>query len=459
MNRRGALPRWCALALAVACTGAWAQAAAPAAPAATVTLSELYRQARPIEARLKVAESTFRSNAEQLPQAQAQLRPQVQLSAGRFKNSLDSTVPGLLGPVDTRDNYISRSDTLQLRQPLYRPQQWAAVKSAEHIVGAAQAQRDQEYGNFATRVATAYFDAVLSTGQVQYTRELVEQLRLQLTAAQRLFAAGQGIRTDVDEVQAQLDSALADQIEAGQYQAFSAQQLAVLLGGRPAGVPALKLETLDSLLAGADLDVGAWQERARARSSELRQLREQLAASREDLRRAESGHKPTLDLIAQRSRTQNDNVTRLRSAFDNTSLGVQLNFPIYSGGLVNSQVRQALSDVEKNEFALDAGLVDLDSRVRKEHRSVVEGIARLRALQQAVASARTAQLSAERSFQAGVRTRVDIARAIQRVAQQQRDALQSACSTLLARLRLELLTSGSEDDAAAAVDWIDRALR
>lgn len=461
-------PRVCALAVALACGAALAQQPAPSvvapqaaasAPVTIISLGDLYRQALPNEAKLKAADAAFRSSSEQLPQAQSQIRPQVQATSTRFRNQLDSTVPGLVGTTSTTENYNSSNDTLQLRQPLYRPQQWAAIKSAGHVVEAARAQRDQEMTAFAQRVALAYFDGVLSSGQVQYAKELVEALRIQLSAAQRLFAAGTGTRTDVDEVQAQLDSALADQIEAQQYQAYASQQLAVLLAGRPAQVPALRLDKLDVLLPDAERDIAAWLERARTRSAEIRQLQEQLAAAREDIARAEAGHKPTLDLVLQRQRTSNDNVTRLRSTFDNTSLGVQLNLPIYGGGLVSSQVRQALADVDKNQYALEALQVDLDSRVRREHRSVIEGAARHRALLQAATSSRTALSSAERSYQAGVRTRIDIARATQRVAQLQRDLLQAACQTLLARVRLELLASGTQEEVDAAMQWVDRVIR
>lgn len=447
-----------ALAVLLALQPVQAQQQAPA-DLPRLGLAELYQQSRTTQPRLKAAEAAYQSSLEQVQQARAQLRPNVVLSASRFNNRLDSTVPGLLGDVSSQDRYTSRNESLQLRQPLYRPQQWAAVQSAEKSSEAAQAQRDQEFGQMANRVALVWFDNVLSAAQLQAARELVEALRQQLVAAQRVFAAGQGVRTDVDEVQAQLDSAQADLVEAEQYVASAGQELAALRGNLAAAVLAPRLDRLEALLPGPGRELNDWLVRARDNNAEMRQLRAQRDAALEDIARAEAGHKPTLDLILQRQRSGNENVTRLRSTFDTTSLGVQFNLPLYAGGANASQVRQALADADRTQFTLDALQLDLDSRVRKEHRTVVEGLARHRALQQALTSARTALASAERSFTAGVRTRTDIARALQRVAQQQRELVQAACATLLARLRLEVLASGTEDEVAAAVAWMDGVLR
>lgn len=432
----------------------------PAAPVGTgrLGLAELFRQARPHEARLQAAEAALRAGREQVPLAQAQLRPQVALTAARLKNDLESTNPGFLGPVTSQDRYISENQTLTLRQPLYRPAQWAALKAARHGERAAQAQRDAEYAAFGAKVGGAYFDVSLAEGQVHFAAELVQALELQLAAARRSFEAGAGTRTDIDEVRAQLDAALADQVEALQARESAAQQLQVLLGGRVALLQPVSLRP-EAVWSQADGELAAWQARARQASAEIRMLQAQADAAQEDIARAAAGHKPTLDLLVQRSRSGSENVTRIQSSYDNTSIGLQLNLPLYSGGAVSAQTRQALAESEKANHLLQAARDELDARVRKEHRGVVESLARLRALEQAVASAGTALRSAERSFQAGVRSRIDIALAAQRLARQQRERLQARHNVMLSRLRLELLGAGDEAQVEAALQWMEQALR
>lgn len=469
---RGLWPMACASVLAGA---AWAQpvtpdgpaVAPPLAPAASppapvgqqrIGLAELFRQARPHEARLQAAEASLRAGREQVPLAQAQLRPQVTLTAARLKNDLESTNPGFLGPVTGEDRYFSENQTLTLRQPLYRPAQAAALRAARHGADAAQAQRDAEFPAFGAKVGGAYFDVASAEAQVRFAAELVQALELQLAAARRSFEAGSGTRTDIDEVRAQLDAALADQVEAVQFQASAAQQLQVLLGGQSARLEPVRFRP-EAVWGGGDGELAAWQARARQASAEIRMLQAQAAAAQEDIAKAAAGHKPTLDLLVQRSRSGSENVTRIQSSYDNTSIGFQLSVPIYSGGGVSAQARQAVAESEKAGHLLQVAQDELDSRVRKEHRGVIEGLARHRALEQAVASARTALRSAERSFGAGVRSRVDIALAAQRLARQQRELLQATTNVLLSRLRLELLAAGDEAQVEAALQWMEQALR
>jgi outer membrane protein/protease secretion system outer membrane protein len=451
----------CVLACALALSGApaWAQAAAPSR--VPVGLLELYRQALPNEARLRAAEAAYRSGQEQLPLARSQLFPQVALSASRSRNHLESTNPGLFGgTITTRDRYSGDSQSLSVRQPLYRPAQTAAVRVARHNVAAAQAQRDIEYPSFAARVGGTYLDVILAEGMVRYAGELVRSLRLQLDAAQKSMQAGSGTRTDVDEVLAQLDSALAQQVAAQQAQVSAAMQLEILLGVRGALLQPISLDQVDAVTpADLERDLAVWQERARAGSAELRMLREQVTAAREDISRAQAGHKPTVDVVLQRSKSDSENVTRPQSSFDQTSLAVQLNVPLYSGGYVSAQTRQAVAEAEKAEQLLQAAQVELDTRVQREFRTLVESTARHRALRQSVASARTAQDSAERSFSAGVRTRVDIALATQRWAEQQQLLLQAGYSTLVSRLRLELLSTGNQAEVEGALAALEKLLR
>ena len=126
----------------------------------------------------------------------------------------------------------------------------------------------------------------------------------------------------------------------------------------------------------------------------------------------------------------------------NTSVGLQLNIPIFAGGLVNSQVRQALAEQERAEQALEALRRDLGLRLHREFRGVSEGVLRVKALEQAVVSLEQVVISNRRSFQAGSRTVMDILNAEQRKASAQRDLSQARFVYLMSRIRLQALAGG-----------------
>src|SRR4029079_4366547 len=100
---------------------------------------------------------------ERLPQARAQLMPSASASLSRNKNKLTSTPPGFLGvPVTSDQHYVSSSRALTIRQPIFRPFQFADLRQAEAQVADAEAALDKEIQNVGVRVAGAYLDALLA---------------------------------------------------------------------------------------------------------------------------------------------------------------------------------------------------------------------------------------------------------------------------------------------------------
>jgi outer membrane protein/protease secretion system outer membrane protein len=145
----------------------------------------------------------------------------------------------------------------------------------------------------------------------------------------------------------------------------------------------------------------------------------------------------------QLARTENDTINDVvntpQTHYIQKSVGLQLTVPLFSGGYVNSQVREALARLEASEDQLDALRRDLAVRVHQEYRGVTEGVAKIRALEQAVKSAEQLVVSSRRSFEAGVRTRLDILNAEAQAGQARHDLAQMRFQYLLARVRLRAL--------------------
>ncbi|MEP6792425.1 MAG: TolC family protein, partial [Ramlibacter sp.] len=277
---------------------------------------------------------------------------------------------------------------------------------------------------------------------------------VQLDAARKRFGAGAGTRTDIDEAQAALDMNVAQELEARQNVDFTRRELSVLID-RPvddlATIDPAKLQLLPPNPAGLD----EWTARAEQNSPEIQSLKAQLDASRYEVEKARAGHLPTLDAIAQLSRADSDNVTRLNSRYDQKALGFQLSVPLFAGGYVNSQVRQALADEERATQALEALRRDLGVRIHREYRGVTEGVLRVRALEQAVRSAEQAVISNRRSFDAGSRTLVDTLTAEQQKATALRDLAQSRYVYLISRVRLLALSGGPKAEVIDEVNaWL-----
>jgi outer membrane protein/protease secretion system outer membrane protein len=174
----------------------------------------------------------------------------------------------------------------------------------------------------------------------------------------------------------------------------------------------------------------------------------------QELNKARAGHLPTVDLVAQVQRSRSENTISPQSSFQNRSVGIQVNVPIYSGGFVNSVTRQASAELERLDESLQAMRLDIGVRVHREYRGVVEGIARVEALEAAVRSAEVALDSARKSVTAGVRTQVDVLNADQQLWQARRDLSESRYGMLAALVRLRALAGESDETLIARINAV-----
>ncbi len=169
-----------------------------------------------------------------------------------------------------------------------------------------------------------------------------------------------------------------------------------------------------------------------------------MEVARQEIDKAKAGHHPTLDAVVQWSRSESESVTNTQSRYANASYGLQLNVPLFAGGYVNSQIRQAIAAHERAGQALEAGRRDLGLRVHKEFRGVTEGVPRIKALEQALRSADQLVLSSRKSFQAGSRTVLDVLNAEQQRSGVMRDLAQARYVYLISRVRLLALVGGAD---------------
>lgn len=429
-----------------------------AMPTCAMDLHEAYQAALLQDATTRAARAAVQASDERINQAKAQRYPNVSLSAGYQRNNLDRTQPNFLGQeVTVNDRYPSKNTTLTLRQPLYR-------KSIAVTVEQTLAQRDdveaglqKETQNLAVRVAEAYTQILFARDQLAFIEAQKAATSTQLDAARKQFVGGSGTRTDIDEAQARLDMALALELEARQQQGFAQRQLALLINA-PVDLAALRPLANDRLAAWSppSAAVEDWLAQAETRSPELRQLRARLETARLEVEKARTGHLPTLDAVAQWSRSGSENVTSPATRYLNRTMGVQLSVPLYAGGYVNATVREAMARQTQAEELLEAARRDLALRITTEYRSVTEGRLRVRALEQAERSADQLAQSSRKSMQAGVRTLVDVFNADQKKAQTQRDLARARYEMLVAFVRLHALAGGDEGVGIAAVNGLLR---
>jgi protease secretion system outer membrane protein len=422
-----------ALWFAIAC------GAVPPAMAQVLDLAGAHAAALTRDATLRASRAAADAGREAVPQARAALLPSILAGYTRNRSQLVSTAPGFAGePATTRDGYIAGNASLSVRQALYRPVQAANLRQAEARVEESEALLERDLQNVAVRVGEAYFELLLADQQIALVAAQQIAFRTQLDAAGKALAAGSGTRVDIEEVRARLDLSVAEALQAGQHQLLARRQLQSIVGEPFDRVAALDVAALQLGAAEAG-SFEEWIALAELHSPEIRAAAAQRETARLEIEKARAGHLPTLDAVADWSRSESDNINRIGSRYTSKSVGVQLTIPLFSGGAIDSGVRQAVANEVRAGELLQAVRQDLGIRLYREFAGVGEGVLRMRALEQAVLSAEQVLQSNRRLYAAGSRTTLDVLDAEQRRSGALRDVAQARFLYLISRLRLDVL--------------------
>jgi protease secretion system outer membrane protein len=142
-----------------------------------------------------------------------------------------------------------------------------------------------------------------------------------------------------------------------------------------------------------------------------------------------------VDLLVNAGQAESDSITSFRQKNHSTSVSLQVSVPLYTGGAVQAQTRQALGRQAVVQAELDARTADLLVELQRQHQLHHSSGLRLVALGHAVASARLLVEATRKSVAGGVRTNLDVLDAQERLTQTLRDLAQTRYAHLQAGLR------------------------
>jgi outer membrane protein len=388
---------------------AWAEQAPLSSKTDLVTV---YQQAATNNADLAAARADYQARREVVPQARAGLLPN--LSAGANLSDSRTDVDTSLGSQSS-----SRSGTVyqaNLSQPLFRADRWFQLQAAEASSEQAALELSAIEQNLILQSAETYFAVLRAQDTLASTKAEEAAFKRQLDQANERFDVGLSDKTDVLEAQAGFDTARANRIIANR-QVEDAFQALITLTNREH--PALEgIEHSLPILAPTPNDAKAWVDTAAAQNLNLQASNHAVNAAADTLRQRKAGHAPTLDAVASYQKGDNDSLgfsnsgtpgqPTFRSDVEQRSIGLQLNIPLYSGGLTSSQVREAYQRVNQSEQLRESLRRQVVQDTRNLHRAVNTDVETVQARKQSIISNQSALEATEIGYQVGTRNIVDV---------------------------------------------------
>ncbi|MGL4454324.1 MAG: outer membrane channel protein TolC, partial [Plesiomonas sp.] len=334
---------------------------------------------------------------EQINQARSTLLPQLNANAGANYNR------------DTSRSSESNGTLAQitLTQSLYDRANWVKLTQAEKKGSQADVNYSAAQQNLILRVANAYFGVLRAQDDLTVILAEKKAVYRQLEQTKQRFDVGLVAITDVQDAQAQYDQVIASQITAQNSLDNSLENLREITGNLPNQINILDTKQFSTQ---KPLKIDQLMKEADAKNLSLMAARLGQELSRESIRLAESGHLPTLGLQGSLGLTDTT-VTQGASPSthgDNSSVGINLAIPLYSGGRTSSQVKEAEFGFISSSEDLERVYREIQKNVRAAHNNIVASISSIGANEQAVVSAKSALDATEAGYEVGTRTIVDV---------------------------------------------------
>ena len=410
----------------------WAQAA---------DLLETFHAAQANDPVFAAARATQQAGQEKLTQGRSLLLPSINLSANTTFNDLTTQYHPATPPLFTggSNRYNSNGYGVTLVQPLFRQQNWQAYSESELQAAQAGMQLKIAEQDLILRVAQAYFDVLIAQDSVGLVNAQKTAISEQLEQAKRNFEVGSATITDTLEAQARYDLTGAQEIAAQNNLEIKRSALQQLINAKPGELAALGKELKPEAPQPADME--QWVDQAQMNNLQLAIAQTGAEIADKEVARTRGGHYPTVDMVANYSQNNaNGGSFGVGSDTTNKSVGVQLNMPLFQGGVVNSRWREAEANRERARQELENARRNVAQQVRLSYLGVVSGVAQVQALQQALTSGESLLQASKLGQEVGVRTNLDVLNAQQQLFATRRDLYQAQYNYLLNQLHLKQAT-------------------
>lgn len=428
-------------------------ALAYATPIFATDLMDIYKQSLENDTQFKQAYDTYMSNVEAVPQARAALFPQIGINSLAGRN-LQYVKPINLGGDMTFD---STQWQVTASQAIFNYQAWAQLKQAKASAKAAQAVFNDAAQNLILRTAKAYFDLLLAKDTLNFAEAKKRANKRQLDQASQRYNVGLDTITSVYEAKAAYDQSIATVISARNNQINQSENLRKLTNHVYDTIAPLKNSKIP-LIKPEPQDVNEWIDTGLKQNYNLLSAKYSLEASKENVKSISAGNWPVFSI--QSNATQTHNNVDSSSFFvptKQTQAGVSLamNFPIFQGGLVQSQTRQAQYNYQATSEQFEQAYRNVEVNSRIAFNTINDGISKVKADRQTIVSITNSLESTEAQFEVGTRTMVDVVNAQQRLFEAQEQLANDQYNLINSILTLKYLAGSlNVNDLELINSWL-----
>ena len=272
-------------------------------------------------------------------------------------------------------NTQSRGWNVQATQVLFDRSLFAQYKQGKINAEMADARLYGSEDELRINVAKAYFDILLNKDKLAAITEEKSAYARQLQRAQEMFKQGAATILDTNEAKSGYDAALAKEISTLAQLQVAENTLANLTGLDPSQISPVKSDKNLADFLGESQEQ-EWQALAEQHNPEWQLQRKTLENATQAVKAAKGSRLPTLSV---NGGYQDDHSTYRQEYYGGSSdltyrskggmFNVQLRVPLFTGGKISSQIREAVAREMQNKDLLTATERKVQLEVRQAYQT------------------------------------------------------------------------------------------
>jgi len=315
------------------------------------------------------------------------------VSQRRFNDNLDINHPGWVE--NFRPEVIGSWSLFRGGQDYYRK------KAAELGVEAAELERSALHNHLAAAVTSAYYALVIAPKEVEVARRSIAAVESELTQARARYHEGTELKSDVLSLEVRLAEARESEVRAVNAIESAHSGLITLLGGND-GNPVAVSEATVAPPDWVEADVHKILAEARSQRPELQGAERLVELRRSELQAERGARLPRVNAYV--AYGQNLRSPGFSTAKENTSLGVNAELDLFTGGEVTARISAAERRLAVAEAQREQDRLQIEDEVRKSHTALKEAIERTKVTQAALSAAEEALRLVHEQYRGGTAT-------------------------------------------------------
>ena len=398
------------------------------------TLPQLLLIARQNDNQYKASKHQYNAALARLDQAKSTFYPTFNFTANDNMN--DQEIKFIGTSTQTRNQkFNTYGYSFQINQPIYKRINIVNLDQSEAQVAQAQAQITQAEVDLVNRLAQAFYESIQAASNLAFAHSQRELAQAQSEALNHKFEQESATIHEKYEANAKLNISIAQELDASielNNKLYALNQIT----GLNLTATNLSLEEVNLVKKLQPIDF--WLELGKTENPTVLVQQSTRAIAKLEIDKAKSGHYPSLDLVANYGENRQGPTAAFASetVVTSGSIGIQMNIPIYAGGMVNAKTNEAVSLLEKAEEDIESAKKQALMSVYQAHSTIISNQAQLSAYQELADTYKESLLATIKAVQIGTKTPVDELTARQQLTSIQRDAIKAETNLLLSYIRL-----------------------